>query len=130
MGKKDAGIVRLPCDDLATQEGGWVEMCAYLQVRHLPYVEATDKRNFEKGWEELSHSQKGNKVLALRYELLAAFVTDWNWKDPEGKPYPKPAGNTEVFGMLKPLEHHWLWEKVWEIIGEGYGIPKASGTLS
>jgi len=130
MGKDKTGIIRVPCDGLATQEGGWVEVCAYLMVKHLPYVWAIDERGFDKKQEELPNSERGKAVLALRCDLMVTFVIDWNWKDPKGNPYPKPAGNVEAFQSLRPPEFNWLWETVWATIREGMEIPKANDTPS
>lgn len=128
MGKKQAGVVRVSCDGLATQERGWVEMSSYLRTKHLPYVQALSVKDFEDTWEELSISERGDIVLGLRGDFLAVFVYNWNWKGIDGKPYPKPAGNAGVFGDLRPAEFNWLWEKVWEMVPEGTEIPKASDT--
>lgn len=124
------GIIRIPSNGLATQEEGWVEMSSYMKMKHLPYVEALNLRDLKKAWAKLQVSARGNKVLTLRFDLMATFVTDWNWKDREGNPYPKPAGNPSVFWELKPQEYRWLWDRIWDVIGENYGIPKASDTPS
>jgi len=130
MAKKKAGIIRIPCDGLATQEGGWVEMSSYLRTKHLPYVQALSRKDFDVTWEELSISERGNLVLSLRYAFLAVYVYNWNWKNIDGKAYPKPADNGAVFGDLRAVEFNWLWEKVWETIGEATSIPKVNDTPS
>jgi len=124
--KKVVGIIRIPCDGLATQKGGWVEMAAYLKTKHLPYVDALNLTALtgEGLPEERTKSQE------TAYALMAVFVTNWNWKGFDGKPYPKPAGNPEIFAEIRRQEFMWLWSKVWEAIGDTLAVPKQKGTPS
>lgn len=126
MGKNKVGIIRVSSDGLEAQKDGWVEMAAYLKIKHLPYVDALDLTAIREGGlpEEQTKSQE------TTFALLAAYVTDWNWKDFEGKPYPKPAGNPDIFGEIRRDEYTWLWNKVWESIGRDIGIPKKNDTPS
>lgn len=126
MAKKKVGIIRVSSDGLETQKDGWVEMAAYLKIKHLPYVDALDLTAIREGGlpEEQTKSQE------TTFALLAVYVTNWNWKDFEGKPYPKPAGNPDIFGEIRRDEYTWLWNKVWESIGGNIGIPKQNDTPS
>jgi len=125
MSKKKAtmGIVRIPCDGLATQEKGWVEISAYLKVKHLPYVEALRESGFDKA----ATAREKEEALGPTYDLLSVLVEDWNWKAPDGSPYPKPYKNPEVFADLRPAEYDWIREKaLWVNIlnlASRWGIP-------
>lgn len=124
--KKGVGIIRVPSDDLETQKDGWVEMAAYLKVKHLPYVDGLELNAIK----EDGLPEEQTKSQETTFALLAVFVTNWNWKDFDGKPYPKPAGNPEIFGEIRRAEYTWIWNKLWESIGGKIGIPKAKDTPS
>ena len=127
MAKKEAGIVRVDSDDLDSQPEGWVEMCAYLKTKHLPYVMSLDEDTIR---DDAAFGPQKAEAMQRTYELLAQFITDWNWKDPEGTAYPKPAGNWVVFGELRPEEYRWLNVRLRLCLTEGTEVPKANGEPS
>lgn len=142
MGKKEAGvgIIRIPSDGLATQEDGWVEMSAYAKTKHLPYFQGLDlerlseaialKISFEADdWDTLV--ERKEKAIAVVCKLLSVFVTDWNWKDGQGNPYPKPHRNAGALEETQPEEFEWLFEQFGNLVsGESVVIPKSNDTPS
>lgn len=124
--RKPMGVVRLSSDELASQQGRWVEIDAFFKAKHIPFVDALELKALTKKGLPKKKVQSQKTV----FDLLAVFVTDWNWKDFDGKPYPKPAGKPEVFAELHRKEYLWIWNKVWEAIGGDLDIPKAKGTPS
>jgi hypothetical protein len=125
MAKKKKGVVRLPSDDLPSQEGGWVEMQKYLKTKDLPYIQAFDPVALVDPEATIEEKEKG---LEGTYRLLGRVVTDWNWKDPDGDAYPKPLGNAEVFGEIKPQEFDWLVRMLNKTLAEQATVPKQTDT--
>lgn len=126
---KKIGVVRVLSDDLPSQEKGWVEMSSYVKRKHLPYL--NDLSNLEiLGSGEASADAKAEEMVKMD-RFLAVFIEAWNWKDKDGKAYPQPAGNPEVFGELMPEECNWLIAKTNEVLGEEkLEVPKQNDTPS
>lgn len=123
--KKKKGVTRLPSDDLPLQEGGWVEMVTYLKTKDLPYILKFDAVALV---DPEATIEEQEEALERTYRLLARAIMDWNWKDPEGDPYPKPKGNAEVFGELMPKEFDWLVTRLNKTLAEQAAVPKQTDT--
>ena len=126
---KGIGIVRILSNDLPTQEGGWVEISAYVKRKHIPYLAALQTVD-----EKVLRNKKAKPEARAREmrkldEFLAAFVFAWDWKDQDGKPYPQPDTH-EVLGELRQEEWAWLQGKANEIMAQEQEIPKANDTPS
>ena len=126
---KKIGVVRVLSDDLPSQAEGWVEMSSYVKRKHLPYLNALS--NLEVlGSAEASADEKAQEMVKMD-RFLAVFIEAWNWKDRDGKAYPQPAGNPEIFGELMPEECNWLIAKTNEVLGEEeLEVPKQNDTPS
>ena len=123
--KKKKGIVRISSSDLASQPGGWVEMCGYLKTKHWPWIRSLNWADLAK--EDIT-SEEHEATLSRAYELLSRLVLDWNWKDPDGDPYPKPADNPSVFAEIALDEFTWLIGEYNKIVGKQTTIPKQNDT--
>ena len=127
MAEQKAGVERLLSEDVPTQADGWVDVCAYLLTKHLPYVLALDDGPLG---DDSATAQEKEQSLRRRYELLSKFVLDWDWKDPQGRAYPKPHDNPDVFGELRPVEMRWLYARVIDRMAQDGEIPKQNGEPS
>jgi hypothetical protein len=122
MPKKKKGVKRLPSSDLLSQKDGWVEAQTHLKTRDLPYVLAFDPGPLTRKDASIEEQEE---ALASTYRVLARLILDWDWKDSDGDLYPKPKGNEDVFGDLRPSEFNWLIDAINKIIAEQATIPKA-----
>jgi len=129
MGEKRVGTVRILCDDLPSQEGGWVEISAYVKRKHLPYLAALS--TIDQGVLGDANAAPELKLREMEKfnKLHSVFVYAWDWKDPDGTPYPEPYGNSDAFGELRQEEWLWLQGQINEIIA-AEEIPKANDTPS
>jgi len=124
---KGIGIVRILSNDLPTQEGGWVEMSAYIKRKHNPYLAALTTINAKVLTNPKAKPEAKAKEMRKLDEFLASFVYAWDWKDQDGNPYPQP-NSYEVFGELRQEEWAWLQGKANEIMAQEQGIPKQNET--
>lgn len=127
MGEKRVGSVRILSDDLPSQEGGWVEVSAYVKRKHLPYLAAL--ASVDQGILADINAEPEDKIREMEKfnKFHASFVYAWDWKDADGTPYPEPHGNPDAFGELRQEEWVWLQNKINEIVA-GEEIPKANDT--
>jgi len=124
---KGIGIVRILSSELETQADGWVEISAYVKRKHIPYLAALQTVDEKVLKNPKAKPEARAREMRKLDEFLASFVCAWDWKDPDGNPYPQP-DTYEVLGELRQEEWAWLQGKANEIMAQEQGIPKQNET--